>query len=153
MSQCCTRYTQTAVASFGPKRQKECGKMPAGFTRLTPEVLDWVQKTAGINHPGINPIPNTIPSPIPRTSRFTRNLKGIHDSFDEAYASVNKMKANSGDGVSTRIILHNETPESLFFTGYDDYAGYWGVRPPSEVKLRGVKEAFRYIICCLISIT
>lgn len=44
------RYTQTAVASFGPRRQYECGLKPAGFTRLTPEVLDWVKKTAQINH-------------------------------------------------------------------------------------------------------
>ena len=29
--------------------------MPAGFTRLTPEVLNWVKKTAGIqDHAGIN---------------------------------------------------------------------------------------------------
>ena len=48
------RYTQTAVASFGPRRQTDCGQKPAGFTRLTPEVLDWVKKTAGIYHPGIN---------------------------------------------------------------------------------------------------
>ena len=36
------RYTQTAVASFGPSNQLECGFKPGGFTRLTPEVLDWV---------------------------------------------------------------------------------------------------------------
>ena len=48
------RYTQTAVASFGPWRNTDCGQKPAGFTRLTPEVLDWVKKTAGIYHPGIN---------------------------------------------------------------------------------------------------
>ena len=36
------RYTQTAVASFGPSDQSECGLKPGGFTRLTPEVLDWV---------------------------------------------------------------------------------------------------------------
>ena len=48
------RYTQTAVASFGSPKNKLCGKVPAGFTRLTPKVLDWVQKTAEIYHPGIN---------------------------------------------------------------------------------------------------
>ena len=48
------RYTQTAVASFGPRKNTDCGQKPAGFTRLTPEVLDWVKKTAGIYHPGIN---------------------------------------------------------------------------------------------------
>ena len=58
----------------------------------------------------------------------------IHDSLDEAMASVNKMKAESGCGVSTRIVLLNETPESLFFTGSDDYAGGFGVRPPAEVN-------------------
>ena len=57
----------------------------------------------------------------------------IHNSYDAAYASVNKMKADSGDGVSTRIVLHNDTPESLIFTGSDDYKGYWGVKPPVEV--------------------
>ena len=48
------RYTQTAVASFGALKLSECGRKPAGFTRLTPEVLDWVKKTAGLYHPGIN---------------------------------------------------------------------------------------------------
>ena len=38
-----TRYIQTAVASFGPKRQTECGQKPGGFTRITPEVLDWIE--------------------------------------------------------------------------------------------------------------
>ena len=37
------RYTQTAVASFGPLRQSDCGQKPGGFTRLTQEVLDWVK--------------------------------------------------------------------------------------------------------------
>ena len=64
----------------------------------------------------------------------------IHDSFAEAYESVNKMKADSGNGVSTRIILHNETPESLIFTSHDDYAGYWVVKPPAQVKCWGVKK-------------
>ena len=48
------RYTQTAVASFGPMRDTDCGQKPAGFTRLTPGVLHWMMKTAGIYHPGIN---------------------------------------------------------------------------------------------------
>ena len=48
------RFTQTAVASFGDLSQA-CGLRPAGFTRLTPEVLDWVKKTAGMQDPaGIN---------------------------------------------------------------------------------------------------
>ncbi len=42
------------MASFGPRRQSECGHKPAGFTRLTPKVLDWVKKTAGIYHPGLS---------------------------------------------------------------------------------------------------
>ena len=36
------RYSQTAVASFGPNKS-ECGRKPGGFTRLTPEVMDWVK--------------------------------------------------------------------------------------------------------------
>ena len=48
------RYTQNAVASFGPKRHSECGQKPGGFTRLTPEVLDWVKTVAGLeDHAGI----------------------------------------------------------------------------------------------------
>ena len=31
------------MASFGPRRQSECGQKPGGFTRLTPEVLGWVK--------------------------------------------------------------------------------------------------------------
>ena len=48
------RYTQTAVASFGPTIKSECGRRPGGFTRLTPEVLDWVKTAAGMkDHAGI----------------------------------------------------------------------------------------------------
>ena len=52
------RFTQTAVASFGvkPSRQSECGLVPAGFTRLTPEVMNWVKAVTmyhlGISDPG-----------------------------------------------------------------------------------------------------
>ena len=73
-----------------------------------------------------------------RTALWTsesRSREGtIHDSLDEAIASVNKMKADSGHGVSTRIVLLNETPGSLFFTGSEDYKGNFGVRPPVEVS-------------------
>ena len=49
------RYTQTAVASFGPTKPSECGLKPWVFTRLTPEVLNWVKTVAGMEyHPGIN---------------------------------------------------------------------------------------------------
>ena len=49
------RYTQTAVASFGPKRHSECGQKPGGFTRLTPEVLNWVKTWTGMDyHVGLN---------------------------------------------------------------------------------------------------
>ena len=48
------RYTQTAVASFGPRHSK-CGRKPGGFTRLTPEVLNWVKTVTGLDHhPGIS---------------------------------------------------------------------------------------------------
>ena len=48
------RYTQTAVASFGP-RHSECGQKPGGFTRLTPEVLSWVKTVTGMDyHVGLN---------------------------------------------------------------------------------------------------
>ena len=69
----------------------------------------------------------------------------IHDSFDEANTSVNKMKADSGHGVSTRIVLYNETPESLIFTGSDDYAGYWEVRPPVEVSKAEKKAIYVHV--------
>ena len=47
------RYTQTAVASFGSQKNKLCGKVPAGFTRLTPEVLNWMKiYHVGLNDPG-----------------------------------------------------------------------------------------------------
>ena len=49
------RYTQTAVSSFGPSRHFDCGQKPGGFTRLTPEVLNWVKTVTGIEyHAGIN---------------------------------------------------------------------------------------------------
>ena len=49
------RYTQTAVASFGPKKS-ECGRKPGGFTRLTPEVLNWVKNVTvtGMEGAGIS---------------------------------------------------------------------------------------------------
>ena len=34
------------MASFGPSKQTQCGERPGGFTRLTPEVLDWVRFTS-----------------------------------------------------------------------------------------------------------
>ena len=46
------RYTQTAVASFGPVRHSECGQKPGGFTRLTPEVMGWVINITGIEYHG-----------------------------------------------------------------------------------------------------
>ena len=53
------RKTQTAVASFGPNTPSECGLKPGGFTRLTPEVLNWVMAViagmeykAAISDPG-----------------------------------------------------------------------------------------------------
>ena len=49
-----SRYTQTAVASFGPRRRTECGQKPGGFTRLTPEVLNWVKAKSGMYHLGIS---------------------------------------------------------------------------------------------------
>ena len=41
------------MASFGPRRQTECGQKPGGFTRLTPEVLDWVKSKTGMYYRGI----------------------------------------------------------------------------------------------------
>ena len=40
---CHHRYTQIAVASFGASKLSECGRKPAGFTKLTPALLDWVR--------------------------------------------------------------------------------------------------------------
>ena len=36
------------MASFGPTIKSECGRRPGGFTRLTPEVLDWVKIASGM---------------------------------------------------------------------------------------------------------
>ena len=47
------RAIQVAVASFGPGEPSNCGRKPGGFTRLTPEVLNWVKKVTGMLHPGI----------------------------------------------------------------------------------------------------
>ena len=48
-----TRYTQTAVASFGVGGHTDCGQKPGGFTRLTPEVLNWMKiYHVGLNDPG-----------------------------------------------------------------------------------------------------
>ena len=55
------------------------------------------------------------------------------------------MKADSGHGVSTRIVLYNETPESLIFTGSDNYAGYWEVRPPVEVSKAEKKAIYVHV--------
>ena len=43
------------MASFGTTKLSECGQKPGGFTRLTPEVLNWVKTVTGMDHhPGIN---------------------------------------------------------------------------------------------------
>ena len=50
------RYTQIGVASFGP--DTGCGEYAAGFTRINPAVLGWIEAvTAGfagkcLNVPG-----------------------------------------------------------------------------------------------------
>ena len=46
------RYIQIAVASFGPNKPSECGKMPAGFAKLTPRLLDWVNTESDISNTG-----------------------------------------------------------------------------------------------------
>lgn len=52
---CLNRYTQVAVVSFGPIRPTECGLRPAGFTRLTSSLLEWVMTTTGMRlFPGLN---------------------------------------------------------------------------------------------------
>ena len=53
------RYTQTAVASFGASKQTECASKPAGYTRLTPALLNWVKTVAGIE--GINDTASYLP--------------------------------------------------------------------------------------------
>ena len=44
------------MASFGPRRQTECGEKPGGFTRLTPEVLSWVKTVTVYEVPRVNMI-------------------------------------------------------------------------------------------------
>ena len=45
-SQYFPRFTQIAVASFGPERR--CGEYPAGFSRITAPVLQWIKKITGL---------------------------------------------------------------------------------------------------------
>ena len=46
------RYTQVAVASFGPTKRTDCGKKPSGFTRMTSYVLEWVMHTTEMRFDG-----------------------------------------------------------------------------------------------------
>ena len=41
------------MASFGATKLSECRWKPGGFTRLTPEVLNWVNNVTGMKDPGI----------------------------------------------------------------------------------------------------
>ena len=41
------------MVSFGATKLSECRWKPGGFTRLTPEVLNWVYNVTGIEDPGI----------------------------------------------------------------------------------------------------
>ena len=61
-----SRAFQTAVASFGPLEPSDCGLRPGGFTRLTPEVLNWVTTVTGmyLYHPGIED-PGRVESALP----------------------------------------------------------------------------------------
>ena len=45
------------MASFGPQKNAECGQKPGGFTRLTLEVLDWVNSVTTGNEMELQMIP------------------------------------------------------------------------------------------------
>lgn len=42
------RYTQIALASFGASIRDQCGLQPGGFTKLTPDILDWIGSVTGM---------------------------------------------------------------------------------------------------------
>ena len=78
------------MASFGPRRQSECGQRPGGFTRLTPEVLDWV-KTRTLNLTNIHDPGEMIEQTLTITEQTIRirailnNMSNGNDDFPKCF--------------------------------------------------------------------
>ena len=58
----------------------------------------------------------------------------IKETYESAKTAVDKMKSDYGNGVSTKIILYNDTPESLTLSDTDHFSGRWEVHPPYVVS-------------------
>jgi len=54
------------------------------------------------------------------------------------------MKREYGTGVSTKIILFNDTPEDMFYSGSDSWSGRWQVSPPEKIPA-GKYAAFLHV--------
>lgn len=62
----------------------------------------------------------------------------LFDSFTEAKLGVQAFYKTYAEGYtpsSTKIILFNDTPDNLTYSGSDSWSGRWQILPPKTVKL------------------
>lgn len=66
-----------------------------------------------------------------------RTVTSIASTDNEADTSVENMKHNYGDGVSSRIIVFNNTKDDMHFQSDQHFSGRWENFPPAKI---GPKE-------------
>lgn len=57
----------------------------------------------------------------------------ISATYAEALMNVQQLKADYGNGVSTKIIFFNDSPEDLIFGDSDHSSGRWQNEPPARI--------------------
>ncbi len=62
-----------------------------------------------------------------------RAVRSVADDAGQADTSVENMKENSGNGVSSRIILFNNTKDDMHFQSDQHFSGRWENTPPAVI--------------------
>eukprot|EP01084_Bolivina_argentea_P237971 399831_1 len=59
------------------------------------------------------------------------------NSQSSAQSKVNSMKSEWGDGVSSKIMVNNNTSGDLYLIGKDSYSGRFDYDPPDKIASKG----------------
>ena len=68
-----------------------------------------------------------------RAGRFIKRRGTCEDSFVDALAQVNQYKNDWGYGVSSKVIIFNDTPNELILSDLDQFSGRFEIFPPKKV--------------------